>query len=433
MDKAVIAYKKRRQDRLDARLGKQVDSVEEFKKRRAERLDAGVGWAYGLAKSRGIDTEGMTPKEVFEALKEKGGAPKLNKNAPGGKGKKSAETKSFKKTNFRKKSAVRNHECDGTGYKGKPGEVKTGRGGALTAKSDAAKKIGCGDAKAEVDLFIKTGGKKGRKYNSLTEHIDKNGNLSPERQRVHDEIVQKVFADLVPYKGKATMTMSGGGPASGKSFIEKSLRKKFGDETTLTVDPDKIKEYLPGYTEMAIQTDDAAGHYHEESSALAKRIYQYALDNNINVVYDGTGDGSVNSVKKKIDAARKAGYAVNGEYVTVDVDSPTGALYRNQKRYEKGLKEFQDGTSDVPPRKPKEEHVRSIHSDVSDIFPQIANLYDNLKLWDNNQAEGEPRTLIATCKRGGDIKCEKSQESLLNKFLAKGKAGYKYAKGKISD
>lgn len=54
----------------------EADTVEAYRERRAKRLnsrmDAGIGWAYGLAKSEGIDTTGMSPKEVFEALAKKG-------------------------------------------------------------------------------------------------------------------------------------------------------------------------------------------------------------------------------------------------------------------------------------------------------------------------------------------------------------------------
>lgn len=330
-----------------------------------------------------------------------------------------------------KKSKHSNHEHDGSGYNGKPGEVSSGRNGNLKPKSEKAKRIDASDAVAETELWKRTNGEKGLEKNSLTGYVDENGNLTPERQKVHDEIIQKLFADIVPQKGKATMTMSGGGPASGKSFIEKDVRKRFGDETCVTVDPDKLKEMLPGYTDMAIKTDKAAGYYHEESSALAKRMYQYALDNNINVVYDGTGDGSVNSVKKKIQAARDAGYAVKGEYVTVDVDGPNGAIARNQARYENGKKKFESGESDIPPRKPNEDHVRSIHAAVSDIIPAVANMFDDWKLWDNNGEVGSPRTLVATCEQGGKVKVEKGQEKLLQKFLDKGKEGYTYSDGEF--
>lgn len=439
---AIKQYRKRRQERIDKRNGvarkPRYDCVEKFRKRREKRLeeraDAGVGWVYGILQKNGIDTKGMDVKEAFEELaKLNGGKGGNGKEKDSGKsGKKGSENEGKSGSGGIKKSEHRNHEYDGSGYKGEPGEVKSGKAGNLKPKSEKSKRIDTSDATAETEKWKKTGGKEGLEKNSLSGFVDKDGNLTPERQKVHDEIVQAIFADKVPQKGKATMTMSGGGPASGKSFIEKNVRKNFGDETCITVDPDKLKEMLPGYTDMAIESDKAAGFYHEESSALAKRVYQYGLDNNINVVYDGTGDGSVNSVKKKIQAARDAGYAVNGEYVTVDVDGPNGALARNRARYESGKKKFESGKSDVPPRLPKESHVKQIHAAVSDIIPEVANLFDEWKLWDNNGEQGSPRTLIATCKKGGKVKVEHGQDGLMEKFLKKGEAGYQYSNGEFT-
>jgi len=80
MDKAIIEYKKRRQDRVDSRRGKAVnhyDSVEAYKERRQkrllERMDANPRVAYGIAKGMGIDTTGMSPGEVYEAIAKGGG------------------------------------------------------------------------------------------------------------------------------------------------------------------------------------------------------------------------------------------------------------------------------------------------------------------------------------------------------------------------
>ena len=80
MDKAVIEYRKRRQERLDIRRGVAVnryDGVEAFKKRREsrleERMDANPRVAYGIAKGMGIDTTGMSPGEVYEAIAKNGG------------------------------------------------------------------------------------------------------------------------------------------------------------------------------------------------------------------------------------------------------------------------------------------------------------------------------------------------------------------------
>ena len=444
---AIKQYRKRRQERIDKRNGvvrkPRYDSVEEYRKRREKRLearaDAGVGWVYGILQQNGIDTKGMDVKEAFEELAKlnggKGG--KGGKDEKGGKGGKSGESKngSGSKSGGIKKSSSENdrrgQECDGSGYKGKAGEVKTGIGGKLAPKSDAAKRIDVSDALSETKLYKESGGKKGIEKNSLSDYIDKDGNLTPERQKVHDEIVQKVFANLKSYDGKATMIMSGGGPASGKSFVSDGAKEEFGKETVCVVDPDALKAMLPGYADMAVKDEKAAGFYHEESSALAKRIYQFATDNNINVVYDGTGDGSVNSVKKKLKMAQDAGYAVKGEYVTVDVNGESGALVRNKNRYEHAKKKWDEGAAIDPPRLVGDDHVKGIHAAVSDIAPDVANLFDEWKLTDNNVPKGAPRPVIATCKKGGEIEVVKGMEKKVQAWLDKGTRGGKVKDGKI--
>lgn len=442
MDKAVIAYKKRRQARLDAKNGKEpkYDIVEEFRKRRNSRLearmDAGIGWAYGLAKSKGIDTEGMTPEEVFEALKEKGtGRSAKIKGRVREKSRQSGDEHARGKNAKNEKSSSRNNrldkECDGKGYKGKPGEVVSGKGGKLAPKSDAAKKIDTADAMAETELWKSSGGKKGIPKNSLSDHIDENGNLTPERQKVHDEIVQRFFADKMKFDGTPTMIMSGGGPASGKSFVSKNAESKFGKDSVVVVDPDEFKKMLPGFGDMAVAGDKAAGFYHEESSALAKRIYQYAAENGINVVYDGTGDGSVKSVMKKLKTAQDAGYKVTGEYVTVDVDGDAGALVRNRERYEHAQKDWDSGKKVDPPRLVKDTHVRDIHAKVSDIGPDVAPLFDEWTLTDNNVPRGAPRPIIARCKKGGEIEVVKGMEDKVQAWLDKGTRGGKVVNGKV--
>ena len=419
MDKVVAEYKKRRQERLDARRGvsrePRYDSVEEFRKRRQVRMDI-RGEFNENDHPRGKDGKFVKGAGGGEAASNGGKnhiGPKVEAEKPVKISK--PPIKKSNPDNDRKKQ-----ECDGTGYKGKPGEVKTGAKKNLAPKSEISKKINTADAVAETELYKKTGGKKGLEKNSLS------------GQKVHDEIVQKLFADKVPYDGQATMTMSGGGPASGKSFVSKAAKKKFGEDTVMVVDPDGVKAMLPGYADMAVDGDKAAGFYHEESSALAKRIYQYALDNNINVVYDGTGDGSIGSVAKKINTARDAGYKVTGEYVTVNVEGPNGALVRNKGRYENAVTDWNNGRQDMdPPRLVGEEHVREIHQKVSDILPDVANMFDEFTLTDNNVPQGAERPLIATCKRGGEINVVKGMEDKVQDCLNKGRRGGKVVNGKV--
>lgn len=450
MDKAIERYRRRRQARLDAKNGieKERNSVDEYKKRRdarlSSRMDAGQGWVFGALKAKGVDISEMDLGEAYEAWNElnegKGKGSKKEESAGGKKnakkeesseekGKKS-ESKAESKKPVIKRSAhdKKGKEADGSGYTGEPGEVKTGKNGNLKPKSETSKRIDVSDALAETQAYKDTGGAKGIEKNSLSDFIDENGNLTPERQKVHDEIVQRVFADKVPHEGQATMIMSGGGPASGKSFISKGAEEQFGKETVVVIDPDKIKAMLPGYADMAVAGDKAAGFYHEESSALAKRVYQYCLDNNINAVYDGTGDGSIGSVKKKIQAARDAGYKARGEYVTVNTDE---ALRRNEKRYQDGIEAYKKGETDIPPRKPPEKMVRDTHRKVADIQLDAAPLFDEFVLTDNNGPEGSERPVIATCKRNGEIEVAKGMESLMQDALNKGSRVARVKNGKI--
>ena len=311
--------------------------------------------------------------------------------------------------------AGRPGEVGGSASDGNIGNVISGKMGNLKPKSAAAKKIDTSDALKEV---LEKG-----KHNSLEDHMDKDGNLSPERQAVHDEIIKKFFADKVPYDGRATMIMAGGGPASGKSFISRTANEEFGKDSVVKIDPDDMKAMLPGYRDMAIETDEAAGFYHEESSALAKRAYQYACDNNINVVYDGTGDGSEASVAKKMKTARDAGYEVVGRYVTVDIPE---AFVRNEQRY-LSAKEKWDNASDaerekmLPPRLPAKYIVNNTHVEVSSIVPKVANQFDRFELYDNNGPFGSEPIKIATCTKGDDIKVTTGRESEWQKFLDKAK------------
>ena len=78
MEDAVKRYRARRQARLDERHETfWLDPVAEYGYRRMrrleERMDANPKVAYGIAKGMGIDTTGMKPKEVYEAIAKHGG------------------------------------------------------------------------------------------------------------------------------------------------------------------------------------------------------------------------------------------------------------------------------------------------------------------------------------------------------------------------
>lgn len=377
-------YKERRRKRLAQKngLSEKRDAVEEFKERRNDRLearmDAGVGWAYGLAESKGIDTSGMSPKEVFEALKEKGGVPKA-KNAVKGKGMKGEASTGYIN------AAKASHDHTIGGYKRK--NIKNFKNGYGTTNVDKR------DRESVYGATMKA-------------NTNENGEWTAEREALHSKIIDNTFNGVKKPKGKPVTTFMGGGPASGKSYVVKKEGGRLGlpskDERVL-VDPDECKKPLPEYDE------DNPGPVHEESSALAKRIAKIAQENGYNALVDGTGDTSVEKMRKKIKQARDAGHTVNGVYVFKPVEK---AIIDNFAR---------DRTVD-----PK--MLVETHQTISKMFPEIAGDFDDIKLYANMKF-GEPPVLIARGGKGREL--EIVNKDLYKQFLAN--ADYQFNPSRVEE
>ena len=84
MTDSVKKYRQRRAERMAFKQEERYDSVSAFRMRRLarmqERFDANPQIAYGIAKGMGIDTEGMSPKEVWDAIRKEGGG--IGNNVP---------------------------------------------------------------------------------------------------------------------------------------------------------------------------------------------------------------------------------------------------------------------------------------------------------------------------------------------------------------
>ena len=379
MDKAVAKYKKRRQSRLDARYGKEIDTVGEFRKRRQKRMDANVGWVYGLAKAKGIDTTGMEPKDVFEALKEKG------VSAAKGRPEKSSGRK--KKNNNNSTNTVKHYISSDEssrapvvgGYKRK-NRFKNGYGRTEVGKEE------------REDLV-----------NGLTMHdnTDENGNWTEEREALHSKIIDKFFSSAKKPKGVPETIFMGGGPASGKSYVRKQFGKDFGiPDGCVLADPDECKKMLDEYDERR------PWFVHEESSSIAKRIAKLAQENGYSTLVDGTGDGSVEKMRAKIRQAKKNGNYVKGRYVFMPVED---AIQLNHKR-----------DRSVDPKR-----LVDTHKKISSILPEIAADFDDVELYANTIG-GKPK-LIA--KGGNGQGLQILDKDLYQKFLDNGK--YEYNKDRV--
>jgi predicted ABC-type ATPase len=231
-----------------------------------------------------------------------------------------------------------------------------------------------------------------------------NGVFSPQRQALHRKIAAKIRGSVPPSQHKTYM-MSGGGPASGKSSIFKAGLAKLPDHHVL-LDSDAIKAELPEYAPLIHDKDDRAADFvHEESSHLAKAIQKESLAAGQDVVLDGTGNNSLDTVEKKVNQARAAGYKVNAEYCTCSVDE---AIRRNLERAKK--------TGRLPP----EGMLRHVHKGVSVVLPQAVEkgLFDNARLWDTENHTGGKPTLVMSAQGN---KMTVHRPDLWQKFLEKAK------------
>jgi len=242
---------------------------------------------------------------------------------------------------------------------------------------------------------------------SATQHVVPDGKggfrFTEERQAVHREIARR-FLEGVPVSSNPTLFMMGGGPAAGKSTITGKPGVKLPEDgQAVLIDSDAIKGMIPEYEDMTRSGDrSAAAFAHEESSYIAKLIQAEAIKNKQDVLLDGTGNSKIESVRRKINAAREAGYSVGANYVTIPTDV---AVERAAKRAERSGRL-------VP-----ESVIRHTHAAVSAVFPDVVDDFDDISLFDNS-SDGPP-TLVARKVAGGEL--EILDQDLYRTFLAKAK------------
>ena len=213
----------------------------------------------------------------------------------------------------------------------------------------------------------------------------RNGAWLPSRAALHDDIIDDVTRGVTK-SDKPTVYMMGGGPATGKTTVIDSGAVKVPKTNRVLIDPDDMKARLPEYQPLVKRGDEwAASYVHEESSYLSKVALSKATKAGNDIHFDGTGDNTIESLAKKVADMRADGHRVVANYVSL----PTDLAVENAA-----------GRALKTGRKVPENYIRSVHVNVSKVFPEALKrgLFDEATLYDTS-IKGAPR-LVLTYKNG---------------------------------
>jgi predicted kinase len=217
-------------------------------------------------------------------------------------------------------------------------------------------------------------------FDSLTLHLDSNGELEFGRTLLHAAIMQELLDDHARHEEPSVVFMAGG-PASGKTTLAVQLALP---NDAVYINPDEIRERLPEYEMWKEERpDDAARLTHREASDLAKRTYALALARGHNVVYDAVGGDDSGGFTAKVEAAIARGQRVRIAYATVPVEV---ALERENAR-------FKEKRRRVP-----EPVLRNGHAEASRGLATVSRLsVAQIEVYDTSE---NPGRLIAAGEGG---------------------------------
>ena len=153
--------------------------------------------------------------------------------------------------------------------------------------------------------------------------------LDSNRYKIHNAIIRDYFQNKTPYKDgdKKLVQFTGGGSASGKGTFVKDQDQYFSKNgDPVKIDSDELKMAL---MKLDGKSTDPS-YYHEESTMLAKRIYEIALQNNYPVLFDGTASFYPGFMSDKVGLAKSLGYETEMRYMITDANT---ALQSSLDRY----------------------------------------------------------------------------------------------------
>jgi len=283
-----------------------------------------------------------------------------------------------------------------------PGDEEFLKWMAKEAEGEEREKI-----QAEVDQWHEPG----TKQETQNMHKTPEGEWTPERRELHETILDYMVNTIIEDSDnidvdELTFHMMGGGPASGKSTgIEAGYYSLPKGHALLNADA--IKDWLPEYQQLLkLRSVENAQVVHEESSYLVKEaLRRVAAKRKTHMVLDGTGDGSLEGLKKKIEMARKRGYRVVADYNTLPEDLAAKLAKMREAKMGRG----------VP-----DPILRGAHRTVTvrAMNALEESLFDEINIWDN-EVRGVAKLILES--KGKDGKIYVHNRDALTRFLDKAK------------
>ena len=218
--------------------------------------------------------------------------------------------------------------------------------------------------------------------------------LDSARYKIHNAIIRDYFEGKTPYKDgdKKIAQFTGGGKGT---FVKDQDQYFTENGDPVKIDSDELKMALMKADKQS--TDPS--YYHEESTMLAKRIYEIALQNNYPVLFDGTASFYPGFMSDKIGLAKSMGYDTEIRYMVTDANTALQSSldrYRTQGRL-------------VPATA-----LLRTHRGAQDAVPQLLKSkdIDNIKVY--YRGNGNKITKIA---EGGKGKSTIHDQKIYEKFL----------------
>ena len=136
-------------------------------------------------------------------------------------------------------------------------------------------------------------------------------------KRHRHQIVQYFVQEKSKNVKKPRLMLIFGLPGSGKNW---ALEKKRGKNHVI-INVDDCRALLPNYWKKIIEknntkNEDWIRNFHNECGAIAQEIFKYALNNRMNIIWNGTGK-NLEKYKNLMQRAKKKNYTIELRYIWV--------------------------------------------------------------------------------------------------------------------